>query len=1176
MTNLAPAPVEVPTWTPAQIRAALEEAVIADLLGPANGPDEIVEEHDVRGRYLVGLLAPRGQRAMPEEWDDQAQGGTDGEDGVTEAPAPKASASMLPSSLGLTFVVSGEAPALQVTARWGRYTRIPNPKRTEPDADPKLLERVWQRHPVEGVSPPIPLAAGRIRQWQPHPDQPEVYVDGLVRRRDELWHVTLFLVNGQREQERSSAGKDSAWLFQPQLVVEAVDGAPVFQQRPLRVEQGDEEQAGLAMRYRRQVEFAIGHGVAVQAELAPGRSDRAVRLTTAVLPVYEAPLTAPPTAAEVPLLAELTLDMQALAEIPDGHFGRRLAALTEAYAAWITELRATVDAPDSDLAPFQEVAQRALAHCDETRSRIAAGIALLDADPVAAQAFRFANRAMALQRTHSLYAAQVRQGHDPVWAEIDTPANRSWRPFQLAFLLLNLPAMTDPTHADRSQVADLLFFPTGGGKTEAYLGVAAYTLAMRRLQGTVSGYAGHAGVGVLMRYTLRLLTLQQFQRAAALICACETIRREDAATWGPEPFRIGLWVGRNTTPNWTKDAAEAVKDLRESGQTRGAGTPHQLTNCPWCGRKIEPGKDIVVRSFEHGECRTLVFCGDPAGRCPFSRAQSPGEGIPILTVDEEIYRRLPALLIATVDKFAQMPWNGRTAMLFGRVSSYCPRHGYRSPEIEDSDSHPANKKYGLAPVRSLPSPFLRPPDLIIQDELHLISGPLGSLVGLYETAVEALCSWQHQGRTVRPKVIASTATVRQAAGQVHSLFVRRLNVFPPPGLDAGDSFFSREHDVAERPGRRYLGICAPGILHKTALIRVYTTLLSAAQRLYEQAGAAADPWMTLVGYFNSLRELGGIRRAVDDSVSARLTRMEQRNLARRFLNPWSVEELTSRLGATDIPEILDKLEQKFDPATAKGLPREKRPIDVLLATNMISVGVDVGRLGLMVAAGQPKTTAEYIQATSRVGRSAAGPGLVCVVYNWTRPRDLSHYEAFCHYHATFYQHVEALSVTPFSAGAIRRGLSALLVAEVRLRSIELNGNADVVKFVRDHPATQAAVASIRARAAEVNGEATAQLVDDRLAARIDRWLARIAGTVGATLVYNKQGGTTVGLLDQPSPGRWEPFTCLNSLRDVEPTAKLVLEDHGLDREGGPSWAFHRQPEPADLDADLQDEELEER
>jgi hypothetical protein len=416
------------------------------------------------------------------------------------------------------------------------------------------------------------------------------------------------------------------------------------------------------------------------------------------------------------------------------------------------------------------------------------------------------------------------------------------------------------------------------------------------------------------------------------------------------------------------------------------------------------------------------------------------------------------------------------------------------------------------------------------------------------------------GKTVRPKVIASTATIRRAPDQVHALFVRRVRVFPPHGLDVTDNFFSRQRLPSEmHPGRRYLGICAPGRRLKAAMIRVYVAFLGAAQQLYAKYGRAADPWMTLVGYFNAMRELGGMRRLVDDDVRTRLARIDRRGLAVRSITYDTVEELTSRKGGTDIPVVLDALEAVFDPALAErrremlrrgqrqGLPQ--KPLDVLLATNMLSVGVDVRRLGLMVVAGQPKTTAEYIQATSRVGR--AWPGLVCTVLNWVRPRDLSHYERFEHYHATFYKHVEALSVTPFAPRALDRGLTALLVSSIRLIGMEFNENLRAGRIDRNHPYVRAAIEHIARRAHLVgSGAAVEQLVRAELERRLDEWLAEAQRqTGGRRLGYrDAPDGVTVGLLRRPGLRPWGDFTCFNSLRDVEPEVGLVLDDRGLDDE----------------------------
>lgn len=1144
------------TPTASQIRAELERLVIADLLGPANGPDEIVEEPSVRGRYMLGVLAPKGQTALrteEEELDeDQVELGegaetvADPEDTSSDLRPPKA-VSMMPSAIGLSCTVDGAATALQITASWGRYARTDHP---DPEKRTKAGQRirVWQRQPQTG-STTVPLQTGNFGPLFPVPDHPGVTVRGRVRRRDDEWSVTVYLINDQIEPKAGGGGKDSAWLFQPQLSLAALDGAPIFCQRPRLGDPADSDPEELAMQmiYRHQVEFAVGHGVAVHAELAPGEWARATRLTTQVTPGYEVGRTTPPTAADIPALASVALDMQQLATLADAEFATALSPLATAYAQWIDEQAARANHPPPDLAHYQAAALTAVANARQTLARIEEGINLLVSNPQAAAAFRFANQAMWQQRIHSLYAQQRSQGKEIKLEDVDRPQNRRWYPFQLAFILLNLPSLTNIHHSDRSHpteaIADLLWFPTGGGKTEAYLGLTAYTLGLRRLQGEVDGYSGHAGVAVLMRYTLRLLTLQQFQRATALICACEQIRQEAQAAgdarWGVEPFRIGLWVGSRSTPNTTDASAEA---LNKGGSyfASASGTPYQLTYCPWCGSEIKEGRDLHVEAASAGRGRTFTYCGDPLGKCLFSRKQSPDEGLPVLVVDEEIYRRLPALLIATVDKFAQMPWKGATQMLFGRVDSYCPRHGYGSPELICATSHRATHR--LPATRTETIGPLRPPDLIIQDELHLISGPLGTLVGLYETAIDALCSWPAHGQTVRPKVVASTATIRRAGAQVSRLYLRSLNIFPPAGIDAEDNFFARQRPPSlELPGRRYVGICAPGNRVKSLLIRMYVAVLGAAQKLYDQYGAAADPYMTLVGYFNAVRELGGMRRAADDAVRTRLRQAHERGLARRYLEHYGVEELTSRKSAADIPQILRQLESQFVPGG-----KRSDQLDIVLATNMISVGVDVSRLGLMVVAGQPKTTAEYIQSTSRVGRQH--PGLVFVVYNWARPRDLSHYEHFAHYHATFYQHVEPLSVTPFSPRALDRGLTGVMVALIRLREPQFNDNLGAARITRDHPIVQATLAEISRRAGLVEGEQGVESqVREELVERLDEWLyAQQRATGGARLGYEKTDGTIVNLLKRAEGNLWDHFVCLNSLRDVEPSVGLILDDSGME------------------------------
>ena len=530
-----------------------------------------------------------------------------------------------------------------------------------------------------------------------------------------------------------------------------------------------------------------------------------------------------------------------------------------------------------------------------------------------------------------------------------------------------------------------------------------------------------------------------------------------------------------------------------------------------------------------------------------------------MTVDEEIYRLLPALLIGTVDKFAQIPWQGAIKNLFGRVSRRCERHGYRAADLdvrtEERDSHV--KTGSLPACKTIDVLPLRPPDLIIQDELHLISGALGTMAGLYETAIDELASWTIDGATSRPKVVASTATVRRAEEQNHALFWRHLEVFPAPLLDISDSFFARQRIVSEEsPGRRYVGICAPGIQLKATEIRIFVSILGAAQKLFEEYGVLADPYMTLVAYFGALRELAGMRRLVDDDVTNRLRRPPVGSTRARRVY-MEVQELTSRLSSSDIPAILDQLEIRHDPAREK---IGKKPIDVLLSTSMISVGVDVSRLGLMTVVGQPKATAEYIQATSRVGRDPKAPGLVFTIYNWSRPRDLSHFERFEHYHATFYRQVEALSVTPFAKRALDRALTAVLVGLVRQESEQWNPNS-AAETVDTKTSAMAAIGDrIAARAAGVSSDASvADEVKKMIQNRLDDWTIQQA-TPAAHLGYQERNdGQTVGLLQQPELGTWTNWTCPNSLRETEPNVNVLMDLDDTSLIQAPSWEFPKQP-----------------
>jgi hypothetical protein len=1215
---------EIPTVTgesqaeQAYLRELLQVAVEDDLLGPACGPEETILGMSVRDRYLVGKLAPKeealvenieglqgstaieesedggaaadeltpheGQRHEPGEEFASTSGTHDPDsDDRAEVDASK-NQSLVPSSMGITVCVDGDVDSLEVEICWGRYCRRPDldeeeeyERKDDAGRTEKAVKRhaAWKRTPSGGKTT-LQLKEGTVAPTAVDPECPQVLLQGLVRppldSGDRL--VTLFLINDQPKPEQN---QDEAWLFQPEIIVRHAEGAPIFRRRPVLDDDGhDPERVWLEMIYRKRVEFAVGHSVSVHATPEKEDPEKAIEVRTTVLPQYDVAITETPglnpedRPAMQRLVDEGLLDMRKLAQMPRDELVDALSILTDDYEAWIVEQHGRVGA---DVTGYDSAAGEAKDRCDEVLKRLREGIEALRADDDALKSFQFANEAMATQRVRSIYSMSRRRGQDVDLAAIDVPKSHSWRPFQLAFILLSIPALADPRHRDRTSpieaYADLLWFPTGGGKTEAYLGVAAFTMAIRRIQRDdsnqpLAGLDSSRGLAVIMRYTLRLLTLQQFQRASTLMCAMEAIRRQDEDTWGQVPFTLGLWVGMKVTPNTTEQSHAAIEAIRTKQRPRGS-SPAQLTFCPWCGTEILPGRDIEVRRVGSSTGRTILFCGDALGRCEFSKAKAPDDGLPVLVVDDEIYRRPPSMLIATVDKFAQMAWRGQVRTLFGRATEECPRHGLLWPGSDCNGRH--NRRGALPAVQVQKVRPMRPPDLIIQDEFHLISGPLGTMVGLYETAVDELATWKLGEDAIHPKVIASTATVRKAEEQVNNVFLRRVSVFPPHGLDVEDNFFSVQRPLSERPGRRYMGICSPGSARPAVLIRVYTALLTAAQALFERFGPAADPWMTAVGYFNSLRELGGMRRLAEDDVQTRSFRVQMSKVARPGLAQRSVrnvDELTSRVSSKDIPKKLDQLEVSFkgvrDSATglfkAQWAKGETQAIDVVLATNMLSVGVDVNRLGLMAVNGQPKSTAEYIQATSRVGR--AFPGLVCTVLTWSRPRDLSHYETFEHYHATFYKHVEAQSVTPFAPRALDRGLTGAMVSWLRLDLGEYNPNlgAQTMDSVtRPEVAEAQSVLSKRGHLV-TNLEPVRDLAAAMVAERCDEWIAE-ATRGGRRLGYEPGRaraageGDIAGLLRKPGLKAWDHFTVPMSLREVEPGVRLIMATDSLPP--GPDW-----------------------
>ena len=1108
------------------VRERLLDALKADLLGP-EAPDEVLSQSPST-RYLIGMLAPQGTRLSPSE--DEGTDSTINGDEVLES-GPRVSQQLAPSSIGLSFIVDSRCDIVNARARWGEYTKVERRDESyvgpeeaadlDPDGDPettargKYKEHEWIRTPLEATVDLVlsertgreAVSDGVLIEWLAKPIESDVV-------------VSVFLVNSRAAPlDRRPPAED--WMYQPELSITGDGSVFLSRRRRSPVPDIDPDIASADLIYRRRQEFAVGHGIAVGWDAQVEDETRTTRVYTTVIPSREVRKVRGPD-----YVPSLSMDELGRAESPEQMLSQ-LAPLLEAYAEWIHQQKSEVDRispPDDQVARDLNSAQ------ELCLARMRLGLECLT-EPRAFEAFRFANRAMAMQRRISVRVLGIRRGEDP---PTDDQISAAWRPFQIGFILQALTSLVQPSHPDR-EVADLLWYPTGGGKTEAYLGLTAFAFALRRLRVDDDGYDWSAGTSVLMRYTLRLLTIQQFQRALTLVCACEVLRLEDVRKWGKERFTIGLWVGLSVTPNSYEDSKDALKELAK-GRPVYRESPYQILYCPWCGEDIPPNQYVADDGLE----RTLVKCFSPD--CPFGAVKSEF-GLPALVVDEEIYREPPSLILATVDKFAQMSWNGRIKALFGRVDRYCPRHGY----LVQGDGHPKrhHETTGLPAVvvRELGSP-LAPPDLIIQDELHLISGPLGSLVGIYESVIDGLSTGVSEGGPVRPKIVASTATVRRAKSQIRALFDRDADIFPPLGIDASDSFFAIEE--TEQPGRLYVGLFGPGKSIKTTLVRTYAALLSRAKLEFDGLVASdpdsedvevADAYMTLVGYFNSLRELGGVRRLLDDDVPGRLRVLSRRGFGPPRLLYEKDRELTSQRPSSQIADTLKALDRTF-----RSIESGAYPIDVLLASNMISVGVDIDRLGVMVVSAQPKTSAEYIQATSRVGRKH--PGLIVEVYNWIRPRDISHYERFVHYHDTFYRHVEATSVTPFSERARDRALRGVLASFVRQDVPGLSlPNKAASYFDRNHSRVAEIVDSIRSRAYRVTGNddvaAETELLLNNLTSEWHTWAHADKGLIYTTR-GNRDTETQVLLraMEQSAGrGAWPVAT---SLREVEEEVNVVL------------------------------------
>ena len=1170
---------DIDSFKYAQVRQKILDAVRQDLIGPRGGENEVLEKESPTQTYITGILFPADSAITEDEnYNDieftDAGPDSEGENygfNTDEDEKPEDSVKkgfQRPSSMGISFYIKSDVKQLNATVRYGKYTQetkkeiifVPveseDEEETTSDSEQQMQEKTisktyFHRKQIEETILIDLKSFSASSNTYTLPSNPnyKIYVLKMVLKTGYTM-LSVYVHN----KDKDSGGKESEKVMcQTELIVSSVDGAAIF--APEYICRSDKEIED-EFYYKGRPVYARGRGCAA-TWLKEDSEINVKAVCSSFIPDYEISGVSAELK-DMPNEAFSMLNM-ALPNKKDDTLAE-LKNLTALYRNWIDiKLKGDKTVPS-------EKSSEIISKCEESLRRMNEGICKLEKDETSWQAFMFMNQAMYLQRSITSYAKASGSGvicslkdfmkDDPAFGRKKDHSH--WRPFQIAFVLLNLCSIVEEDNPEKN-IVDLLYFPTGGGKTEAYLGLIALTIAYRRLTAPLENeFNKDGGVTVFLRYTLRLLTTQQRDRLLKLIIAMDILREGSKnAQYGTEPISIGFWVGGGVTPNKFKEYDE--EEIYNKGSFL-SKVSKQVIRCPYCGEKV-PAENFKIDSKR----KTVeIFCSKNTcryhinglgGRKPLS--------MPVYLVDEEIYAKCPTVIISTVDKFARLPWSEECGLLFGKTNRYCERCGYIAVGAEHvQKSHPASGDLPKASVTNC-KPFY-PPQLIVQDELHLITGPLGTIYGGYETVIEEMCCLNRNGITIHPKYIVSTATIKNAGEQIKFLYARKkFAQFPPSGIDIRDSFFVNEiplpksnsntwseNDIDSmakkgiKPFRQYAGICAAGQSVKTTLIRLYAVVL---QKVYDlsldpEYEDYVDPYYTLIGYFNSLRELGGAKRLLDDDIKKRIHHLflKYQYKDQRFLNDGRSQEITSRMPSTKISETLDKLELKFD----KKKGRDKQDCyDTVIATNMIAVGMDVDRLGLMTVVGQPKQNSEYIQATSRVGRKF--PGIIFTVYNPYRPRDLSNYENFVGFHSQMYRYVEGTTATPFAARARDRDLHALIVSLLRLQIEKMapNKGANEINTV-DNDEIENVKNKILERVKIVAPSAYSQTVSD-LEAFLSTWKDLASnGKLFYHIKDRTNGNQTLLTYYTDFANKTEKPT-LNSMRDVEQASSLFYWEGDL-------------------------------
>ena len=998
-------------WVRSQLTGLLsEEGKRLGIRPPGRYIDAENEYEILRGispveRFPTGVLYPvykggEGIDPASETQDDEDETSTlDAElvDKAVESPV-KRRRYIPPSSVGFSFFIRGEKIEFQVICSAVRYEKVGKKIAGGLVHDEEhRFAKDWRRIPLTDSNGEVKMFSAlacekNMTSREPARESSLVFngrasIDVFWRPFADGWITTVSLFNmcellTDGNSDSLAEDRNGNSLFEVGLRCIFDAGEVGVYPRVDTSLLSDEEQE-LELQYKKRHIYAVGHGAAVNwRQKKEDDSGSVGEIWAEFFPSVEVPQ----VTADVVDSDNKTLQISYLSSVDTtkSEVFDDLDHFVSGYVDWVENQKLLAASVSSD---EQEAAKRIIERMDIAASRMKQGVLFLRKDKRAKQSFALANQAMLDQMMQ----------HDRSQGKIKALDQYRWRPFQLAFLLSDIESVVNE-ESDFRDTVDLIWFPTGGGKTEAYLGLIAFLIVWRRLANPESG----GGTTVIMRYTLRLLTAQQYLRATRMICALELIRRKRPEL-GKEPITIGMWVGAATSPNTLITAQQAVN--KAAGGNGTAPMELVICNCPWCGESFNAPKNYVVSPMQfHFRCTNRD--------CDFGL--SAGGIIPCNVVDEELYANPPTLLIATIDKFARLAWEERTNAFFGINGN-------------------------------------RPPELVVQDELHLIAGALGSVAGLYEAALDSVLVQ----RGIHPKYIASTATIRMADQQVRRMYGKDVAVFPPPGLSCDDSYFARTVPLSEKPGRLYVGYLAPMLGRKPVgkipsnIVPLAAAILLAPEVVFadqEDRDSLLDAWWTQVVYHSSIKGVGSSHNAFSNDVREYIQRYldEVNETYRRDKE----EKTVVGRRAARIAQLTSLSSAEENARTFACLERSREDpecLDAVLATNMISVGLDVARLALMIINGQPLTTAEYIQASSRVGRGDT-PGVVFTNYYRDQARSLSHYENFRPYHESFYRFVEPTSVTPYTYQARLRALHAALVITVRHSCGHLLANKEAGSF----------------------------------------------------------------------------------------------------------------------------------